>query len=86
MSKGDIYRAVNGVDDCGNVCGRNNINKININVSGGVPCIGEDMSSKPYVITDCLCIYSLKKNPWRQLILRYQYRIEVHTCSVTIFC
>lgn len=50
MSKGDIYRAVNGVDDCGNVCGRNNINKININVSGGVPCIGEDMSSKPFVL------------------------------------
>ncbi|XP_038120308.1 choline transporter-like protein 3 isoform X2 [Culex quinquefasciatus] len=40
----DIFRTIYGYDDCGNICGRNNIRAIDL------PCSGEDMRYKPYLL------------------------------------
>lgn len=44
MYFGNIYRIINGYDDCGNVCGR--INSFEA-VSG---CTGNDMTEQKYLI------------------------------------
>lgn len=44
MSYGNIYRIVNGYDDCGNVCGRQN----NFEVIG-TGCRGIDLTNRKYL-------------------------------------
>lgn len=46
VKKGDIYRVINGYDDCGRVCGRNTP----IEFDYGLNCHTEDMRNKPYLL------------------------------------
>lgn len=47
MSCGNVYRIVNGYDDCGNICGR--MNDFDANSSS---CHGEDMTEKPHLLVE----------------------------------
>lgn len=45
MSFGNIYRILNGYDNCGNICGRNNVfSEVN-----GSNCHGMDMTKHKYL-------------------------------------
>ncbi|XP_076661586.1 choline transporter-like protein 1 isoform X3 [Halictus rubicundus] len=46
VKKGDIYRVINGYDDCANVCGRNTPGETNPEFN----CKGKDMTSKRYLL------------------------------------
>ncbi|XP_076281785.1 choline transporter-like protein 1 isoform X2 [Lasioglossum baleicum] len=46
VKKGDIYRVINGYDDCANVCGRNTPAETNPEFS----CKGKDMTSERYLL------------------------------------
>ncbi|KAL0124600.1 hypothetical protein PUN28_006453 [Cardiocondyla obscurior] len=45
VKKGDIYRVINGYDDCGNVCGRKN----SLYANDPKGCMGGDYIKKPYL-------------------------------------
>ncbi|XP_056632052.1 choline transporter-like protein 1 [Diorhabda sublineata] len=48
---GDIYRVINGYDNCGNICGRDNKNLKNRNDGKKSPqCLGTDKVHEPYHI------------------------------------
>ncbi|XP_057661357.1 choline transporter-like protein 1 isoform X2 [Diorhabda carinulata] len=48
---GDIYRVINGYDNCGNICGRDNKNLKNQNDGKKSPqCLGTDKVNEPYHI------------------------------------
>lgn len=48
---GDIYRVINGYDNCGNICGRDNKNLKNQNNGKHAPqCLGTDKVNEPYHI------------------------------------
>lgn len=45
MANGDVYRIINGYDNCGNICGRKNSPLSDPSLK----CFGKDMSNKKYV-------------------------------------
>ncbi|CAG9840523.1 unnamed protein product [Diabrotica balteata] len=48
---GDIFRTINGYDDCGNICGRNNKNLKHLdNKSNASQCLGTSKVNEPYHI------------------------------------
>ncbi|XP_040155385.1 choline transporter-like protein 1 isoform X1 [Anopheles arabiensis] len=46
MAFGDIYRIINGYDDCANVCGRDN------KPDQSLPCKGADRSKEPFLLVE----------------------------------
>ncbi|XP_050517151.1 choline transporter-like protein 1 isoform X1 [Diabrotica virgifera virgifera] len=48
---GDIFRTINGYDDCGNICGRNNKNLKRLdNKNNSLQCLGTSKINEPYHI------------------------------------
>lgn len=45
MANGEVYRIINGYDNCGNICGRKNSPL----PDPSLKCFGKDMSNKKYV-------------------------------------
>ncbi|XP_058454846.1 choline transporter-like protein 1 [Malaya genurostris] len=44
LPQSDVFRVINGYDDCGNVCGRNNTRNVDL------PCSGESMINRKYLL------------------------------------
>lgn len=53
MSYGNIYRIVNGYDNCGNICGR--LNTFEVTTSG---CRGMDLTQHKYLRVQSLGTYT----------------------------